>query len=1211
MLLPTLSIQTVYLRDAERNAAVKLGNLLYAHLTRPADDPLAFGAGIPVLSGVAAEHVNQSAAEIVVLIPVLGKTTFHTALESSLAQLTTWSDTFGEGHVLPVPTSEVWRNAETKMPVKQLLTTLYGGDDAERSTLDEIVLAVSRLLDSSADALQLFISHAKRDLDTTGDAAVRIHQHVVNNRTGSAFFDTTNLQTGRSLADQINESASRGVLIAVRGDAYSSRAWCQQELLTAKQHGLPTLTVEVLKEGEQRASPYGGNGPSIAWKDDPGAVVSRAMVEWLRAAHFIREAERIKAAAGLPESTLILSRAPELLDLAQGPLERGRAQLVLHPDPELSVQERQILRSAYPRLQLVTPTTAFRRLLSRDGRGAVAAPLEGLQVAMSLSDSPDLGGPEGYTANHFHDATVYIARSLISAGAAIAYGGDFRKQGFTLLLSELIAGYNQTALESADYLHSYLAAPIDIEETPDVPIRLHSLADSIDLGTEALLAETDKAAAPLYYSDMRRLMAAHTHARVVIGGNAEPHTETEPGYGGRYPGIIEEAWRTLEANKPLYVLGGLGGAAALVAELLKEGSEIPDRLQDETWQDRGAFREQAAVIDRDPWRKKLGLPERIEDLAQLVVELGKPHMKSDEASIAWNGLNITENHQLFDSRDPVILASLVLKGLLHVTRTRGQGKLEIELVHGSVTSASQLDAIALATFERVPLGGAGAALDQALGGRASHGQAEGKSLIPLAVPEVDADWLFLASLGPIANAINITESVEVAARSTVDAARRHGFQRLGIVTFGGSIADPDEAADAMLRGFGDLAGNGSLAWFETDRERFNTLRESLGSHGQVQLTTREIASTDHSQRGESHKESLILSVTLNGTRLTATAMPPAGTGVASLESHEVAENDLLEFSKGSGQSGRDTPYPDDLETRGRKLADLLLGPKAEDILARSGDARMTIIHDVASSRLPFEMLCTTSKHPATETGISRRLAVRGMPVDRLFAPPPRCGPLGVVLIVNPTRDLPGTVKEARAVRAILELQSKDRINLKVLGDPKAMDGSKSAGQAKIQDATREAVLDALQSYDVLHYCGHAFFNGPGEDESGLLLAGKEKLTLRDMRELSSVPRIVFFNACEAGRVRGSVTTEASAFAELILKSGVEAYLGTYWQVADAAAADFATGVYTRLADGKDLETAVKESRADLYNNNKADWANYVLYGDGRFRLTRQDSSPVS
>ena len=75
--------------------------------------------------------------------------------------------------------------------------------------------------------------------------------------------------------------------------------------------------------------------------------------------------------------------------------------------------------------------------------------------------------------------------------------------------------------------------------------------------------------------------------------------------------------------------------------------------------------------------------------------------------------------------------------------------------------------------------------------------------------------------------------------------------------------------------------------------------------------------------------------------------------------------------------------------------------------------------------------------------------------------------------------------------------------------------------------------------------------------------------------MPSLPRVAFVNACEAGRVRGYTTT---------------------------AAASFATGVYTRLAEERTLESAVTKSCAELLQNNEPDWANDILYGDGCFKL---------
>ena len=40
-------------------------------------------------------------------------------------------------------------------------------------------------------------------------------------------------------------------------------------------------------------------------------------------------------------------------------------------------------------------------------------------------------------------------------------------------------------------------------------------------------------------------------------------------YSSRIPGVVEEALLSLKAGQPLYLLGGFGGAARLVIDLLK------------------------------------------------------------------------------------------------------------------------------------------------------------------------------------------------------------------------------------------------------------------------------------------------------------------------------------------------------------------------------------------------------------------------------------------------------------------------------------------------------------------------------------------------------------------------------------------------------------------------------------------------------------------
>lgn len=1210
---PVLSLQTVYFHETDREAAVRLGSDLYELLTRPIADPLAFGPSIPVRIGVPAKSVDITAAGTVVLIPVLGAQTRGLIRWQVLETLAKWHEDLGPGHVLPVPLTANWRTDEDELSGKQMLSMLYEKADPRRRTLDEIVLAVTRVLEPERGNVQLFVSHAKADLSATDEAARKVHTFVTTDTTGKAFFDANDLRPGESLDAQLDTAVTRGVLISIRGDAYSSRVWCQRELLLAKLNGIPTLSVEVLRRGELRSSPYGGNSPSLVWDGNPSRIVSQAMVEWLRAEFFRREALRIIEAANLPKDVAVVARPPELLDLAQGPLRSDRAQLVLHPDPELSVLERRVLKAARPLLRLATPTTAFRRLLSRrDELADVASPLEGMEVAMSLSATPDAAGATGFTHDHLVDATVHIARTLISAGAAIAYGGDFRTgaKAFTPLLAQLIQTYNQTASRRALDLHSYLAAIVSLGEAPtDLPLQFHHLKESPDLAEEALLPDPglpDAPPAPFYFSDMRRVMEKHIEARIVLGGQSDPRIVKDgDGYGGRYPGVVEEAWRALQRGNPLYVAGGFGGAAGLVADLL-EDKEIPEKLRDATWMGHELYAQNAAKLDAHSARTTLGLPLRMEDLADAIKQLAGPLLKDDEASLRWNGLSVEDNKMLFRTRDPVALTALISKGLLRVARRQGEGKLQIELVHDSLTAAENLDAVAIATLEGVPLGGAGAAIDQFTGGLATEARARGQTLVSLKEALIDADWLFLASLGPLGEPEAMRAGVARAASETVEQALRHGFQRIGIVTFGGTVLGGlEETVRTMLEGFAPLRGRCALVWYETDDRRFEVVRRTLEMYDAgadfrstnegkdvnegkgVKLTTRRAPTRLTS--APTPAEPLVVTVSLEDGHLSATCLPPSSSAAVFTLRGELSPAELTKLSTGRGHSRRATPDLATLNERGAQLLVHLFGTDAAAMLEKCRDARMIVVHDTASSKVPFEtMLAAPDLRPALTGGITRRLSIAGLKFEQQFAKPPKKGKLRVLLVANPTKDLDGAAKEAAAVRAILQEQ-KEHLDLVELAEG---------------EATPERVAAELAQADILHYCGHAFFDGPEPGESGLILAGGVPFTGEDLRKIDPLPRMAFVNACEAGRVRGQPASEATAFAELFLRSGMEAYLGTYWEVGDAAAELFARTIYLKLATGTTLEQAVLAGRQALFGADEPDWANYMLFGGGNFRLVK-------
>ena len=50
---------------------------------------------------------------------------------------------------------------------------------------------------------------------------------------------------------------------------------------------------------------------------------------------------------------------------------------------------------------------------------------------------------------------------------------------------------------------------------------------------------------------------------------------------------------------------------------------------------------------------------------------------------------------------------------------------------------------------------------------------------------------------------------------------------------------------------------------------------------------------------------------------------------------------------------------------------------------------------------------------------------------------------------------------------------------------------------------------------------------------------------------------------------------------------------------------FAQQIYASLAQGKTLEKAVLDGRIHLRETGSAEWCNYVLYGEGGFRIVRR------
>ena len=196
-------------------------------------------------------------------------------------------------------------------------------------------------------------------------------------------------------------------------------------------------------------------------------------------------------------------------------------------------------------------------------------------IAISVSESPDLR-LLGMSDRHLRRATEVMATYLLSFGYRLAYGGDLRKNGFTEQLFELVSRYDRSPQSDGrpgvtDYLPWSACASISYEGYRDIADRLGNTAEIRCLGQDGSVLTKAKFPKELpekreevaiSLTAMRRTMLEETEARVILGGRVE-------GYQGTMPGIAEEALLSLEAGKPLFLLGGFGGCARDVAEALQ------------------------------------------------------------------------------------------------------------------------------------------------------------------------------------------------------------------------------------------------------------------------------------------------------------------------------------------------------------------------------------------------------------------------------------------------------------------------------------------------------------------------------------------------------------------------------------------------------------------------------------------------------------------
>lgn len=213
-------------------------------------------------------------------------------------------------------------------------------------------------------------------------------------------------------------------------------------------------------------------------------------------------------------------------------------------------------------------------------------PLDGVSIAVSISDSPDLAYL-GLDPRHLRDAMAEIARQLLSAGAQLVYGGDLRVHGFSEVLFEIAETYRSPG-DPERMVANLLPWPVHMawsaDELREMEERTGPAARLVYLDRKGRAIKPDKRmdAGAMGTPDaedwaqgltmMRRMVTDRCDARLVLGGATS-------GYRGVAPGIAEEAYLSIQAQKPVYIAGGFGGCAREIATQMGLAPPLPEPLR--------------------------------------------------------------------------------------------------------------------------------------------------------------------------------------------------------------------------------------------------------------------------------------------------------------------------------------------------------------------------------------------------------------------------------------------------------------------------------------------------------------------------------------------------------------------------------------------------------------------------------------------------------
>lgn len=505
------------------------------------------------------------------------------------------------------------------------------------------------------NAIEIFLSHAK-----DGKNGIRLANNLkelIDNSLMRNFFDATDIAPSYKFDDEIIGHIKVSTVIAIHSDIYSSRYWCQREILCAKENNRPIIAVDTLEEYEDRRFPFASNIPGVRVSvNDPTTesdllrILSAALLETVRFFYSELLFEEYKKEGWIEANTEIRSRPPEVSDIEKvlccvNNEVKCKHNNIVYPDPPLYSEELNFLKTLG--IKISTPLTTDLH------------PLYEKNIGISISEPSDEELMTiGQNSKHLSHLSQDVARHLLARNATLIYGGDLRPNGFTKFLFDEAQVLKTRIPESNIKIKNFIAWPIYNNDDTDIKrwkAEYKVVAEMIEISypedVKDLITSEDFFLPPTNpqnsfvwsrcLSEMRKKMIEDSDVRIYAGGR-------HVGYKGIMPGVLEEIIVAIEMKRPIFLMGGFGGVTASVCKLIQT-TIIPEELT-QNWQ-----------IQNNVGYKELlnfSLSRNIKYSANYDL-----YVKLIKNADLQNGLSKSDNDRLFSTPFIDEALTLVFKGL--------------------------------------------------------------------------------------------------------------------------------------------------------------------------------------------------------------------------------------------------------------------------------------------------------------------------------------------------------------------------------------------------------------------------------------------------------------------------------------------------------------------------------------------------------------------